>query len=167
MARIIFFWIALTYSGSLFAQVSCVNKTIKSLIGIREQGGNNRGPEVDKLIIKAGGKPGQAWCGWTQRYLLIVCGAKNMGGGMASSWGVASRRVRDVKALDHFTIYNKYIGRIGHVGIVYVTYPEEKFFKSFEGNINAKGDRESVGSIAGCLMREYAACAGFYRWVEK
>lgn len=34
------------------------------LVGIMEKGGNNRGPEVEKIIREGGGLPGQAWCGW-------------------------------------------------------------------------------------------------------
>jgi len=121
---------------------------------------------VDSIILYAGGKPGQAWCGWTQVFIWKKCGIKSRGGGMASSWGVSLRRVPLFKVVngDHFTIYNKYMGRVGHVGLVYNTFPEESFFKSFEGNINSHGARESSRSFAGCLMREYGCCCGFYRW---
>ena len=87
---------------------------------------------------------------------------------MAMSWARADRAVPDrVRPTDVFTIYNKALGRIGHVGLVYQTFPEEPFFKSFEGNVNARGDRESHRSMAGCLIREYRATNGFYRWDGK
>lgn len=41
----------------------------EGLVGIMEQGGNNVGPEVSKLIRAAGGSPGEPWCGDT----VIVC----------------------------------------------------------------------------------------------
>lgn len=30
---------------------------------VHEKGGNNRGPEVEAIIRRAGGTPGEAWCG--------------------------------------------------------------------------------------------------------
>jgi len=128
---------------------------------------NNRGPKVDSVVRYAGGIPGQAWCSYTLIYIWKKCGLPHKGvGGMAASWAKAERRVQReaVMAPDHFTIYNKALGRIGHVGIVFRTYPEESFFTSFEGNINSRGDRESKRSKAGCLIREYSVCNGFYRW---
>ncbi len=85
---------------------------------------------------------------------------------MALSWAKQERRVQigSVKKADIFVTYNKKLKRIGHVGMVYETYPEEKFFKSFEGNTNARGDRESKRSVATCLIRQYEFCHGFYRW---
>ena len=41
----------------------------EGLVGIMEQGGNNVGPEVSKLIRAAGGSPGEPWCG----DFVIVC----------------------------------------------------------------------------------------------
>jgi len=87
---------------------------------------------------------------------------------MAMSWAKADRAVKTkaVRETDVFTVYNRALGRIGHVGMVYKVFPEEPFFKSFEGNVNARGDRESHRSMAGCLMREYAVANGIFRWVK-
>lgn len=156
----------------MFAQIakctSCIKEQAKQLIGTREGMVNNRGPRVDSIIRYAGGIPGQAWCSYTMIYLWKKCGVPNKGvNGMAMSWAKRDKQVsslRTVMPCDVFTVYNKQLGRIGHVGMVYVIYPEEPFFKSFEGNINARGDRESRRSVAGCLIRQYNICAGFYRW---
>lgn len=43
---------------------------------VREQGGNNRGPVVDKIIRKAGGTPGEPWCGDTVAAAYITVGSK-------------------------------------------------------------------------------------------
>ena len=88
---------------------------------------------------------------------------------MAMSWAKKERLVparKAVRAADIFTVYNKALGRIGHVGMVYRVFPEETFFTSFEGNVNMRGDRESVGSGAKCLMREYSVVNGVYRWTN-
>ena len=101
-------------------------------------------------------------------YLWKKCGIPHKGvNGMAMSWARADKAVPDrVRTADVFTIYNRALGRIGHVGMVYQTFPEEPFFNSFEGNVNARGDRESHRSMAGCLMREYRVANGFFRWAK-
>jgi len=88
---------------------------------------------------------------------------------MALSWAKSDKAVKGkdvVQETDVFTVFNRALGRVGHVGLVYQVFPEEPFFKSFEGNVNARGDRESHRSMAGCLMREYKVANGFYRWVK-
>lgn len=44
--------------------------------GVTEQGGNNRGPVVDRIIRKAGGTPGEPWCGDTVAAAYITAGSK-------------------------------------------------------------------------------------------
>lgn len=36
----------------------------RKLVGVMEEGGNNRGAAVERIIHEGGGLPGQAWCGW-------------------------------------------------------------------------------------------------------
>ncbi len=182
MVGIVFLWLALINSSPLLNKVvatptnksntspytACIKAQARRIIGTREVGGNNRGPRVDSIIRLAGGKPGQAWCSYTLIYLWRKCNAPHEGtSGMAMSWAKQSKAIqaRNVNVTDVFTVFNKYLGRIGHVGMVYEVYPEEPFFKSFEGNINSRGDRESNQSMAGCLMREYSVVNGFYRWL--
>lgn len=45
-------------------------------VGIVEQGGNNRGPEVEQIIREGGGVPGQAWCGWFCAAMYKRAGSK-------------------------------------------------------------------------------------------
>lgn len=101
-------------------------------------------------------------------YLWKKCGIPHKGtNGMAMSWAKADKAVKGpVRETDIFTIFNKALGRIGHVGMIYTVYPEEAFFRSFEGNVNARGDRESKRSMAGCLMREYKVVNGVFRWAN-
>jgi hypothetical protein len=138
------------------------------MVGLSEGPVNNRGPLLDDVIRQAGGKPGQAWCSYMMIYVFRKCKVPIRGvNGMALSWAKPERAVRgQIRIADLFTIFNKYLGRIGHVGMVYTVYPEERFFLSFEGNINARGDRESTGSVAGCLIREYSVTNGFWRWAK-
>ena len=182
MVGIVFLWLALVDSSPLLNQVikdirkglrqkhtTCAMSKAKGLIGTREVGANNRGPRVDSIIRYAGGVPGQAWCSYALIYIWKRCGISREGlNGMAMSWAKKDRAVikERLTETDVFTVYNKHLGRVGHVGMVYKIYPEESFFQSFEGNINARGDRESKRSKAGCLMREYSVANGFYRWMR-
>jgi hypothetical protein len=43
---------------------------------VTEQGGNNRGAEVEKIIRANGGVPGEAWCGDTVAYTYLKAGSK-------------------------------------------------------------------------------------------
>jgi len=169
MARTLLLCLALAYSGLGVAQVDCLKQQAKKLIGTREGPVNNRGPRVDSIIRYAGGVPGQPWCSYTIIYLFKKCGSVFPGvNGAAKSWARKEKAVGlvPVRNTDVFTVYNKALGRIGHVGMVYQVYPEERFFQSFEGNVNARGDRESHRSMAGCLIREYAVVNGFFRWAK-
>jgi hypothetical protein len=47
-----------------------------ALIGVMEQGGNNRGPMVSKIITGNGGMIGEPWCGDTMAYVYRAAGSK-------------------------------------------------------------------------------------------
>lgn len=46
------------------------------LIGVMEQGGNNVGADVERIIRSGGGLPGQPWCGWFVAHCYLVAGSK-------------------------------------------------------------------------------------------
>lgn len=46
------------------------------LIGVMEQGGNNRGRQVEQIIREGGGVAGQAWCGWFMAAVYRRAGSK-------------------------------------------------------------------------------------------
>lgn len=58
-------------------------KAANSYLGVREQGGNNRGPEVDKLE-KGFGFVGAPWCGIYVGTVLKKAGVKDVTSGVAS-----------------------------------------------------------------------------------
>lgn len=45
------------------------------LVGVLERGGNNRGPEVEKIIRVGGGTVGDPWCGWFLAYVYRLAGS--------------------------------------------------------------------------------------------
>lgn len=48
------------------------------LVGVTEQGGNNRGAEVEEIIREGGGLPGQAWCGFFMAAVYKRAGSKSV-----------------------------------------------------------------------------------------
>lgn len=48
----------------------------QKLIGVMEQGGNNRGPGVEKIINFVHGQAGAPWCGYTMAYVYTLAGSK-------------------------------------------------------------------------------------------
>jgi hypothetical protein len=160
-------WIlCLVYLGVDFDALACSPQCLvaeaRKLIGLRESTGqNNRGPELDLLVRSVGGKPGQPWCGWAQRRIHLNCHCA-AGGGMASSWFIKSRLVPGGSVGSVFSIWNRYMNRIGHVGIVEEVLPSGKFVVTIEGNTNGLGSREGSGVCR--LTRPVKQVYSFARW---
>lgn len=49
----------------------------QKLVGVMEEGGNNRGRGVARIILGAGGKIGEAWCGYFVKYCYQLAGLKS------------------------------------------------------------------------------------------
>lgn len=64
-------------------------RAARNLVGVRESGGNNRGPEVDKIIRNGGWDPVESpsWCGLANRYVYDIAEEKDKGPqGRGSAW---------------------------------------------------------------------------------
>lgn len=64
----------------------------QTLVGIVEQGGNNTGPMVDKIIHENGGDIGEPWCGDTVAYCYRHAGSKAVTRSWAMAWATGGRR---------------------------------------------------------------------------
>lgn len=53
-------------------------KVAQGLVGVMEQGGNNTGPTVDKIIRANGGAIGEPWCGDFVAYCYRNAGSKSV-----------------------------------------------------------------------------------------
>jgi hypothetical protein len=106
-----------------------------ALVGVMEQGGNNTGPMVNKIIKANGGDIGEAWCGSFIAYCYMQAGSK----AVTRSWasvrllgGVQGvRKVKTPQAGD-LVRFN-----FDHVGM----YVKEAgmFIETIEGNTGASG----------------------------
>jgi hypothetical protein len=163
--------LCLIHLGINFNAVSngatCILNQARPLIGTRETPGrNNRGPEVDRIVRYAAGTDrwlGTAWCGWFATYCHKQC-KQPAAGGMAAAWFTKVRLVKreDVRPGDVFSVWNKYIKRIGHVGIVEQVLPSGKFVVTIEGNTNGSGSRDGGGVCR--LTRPIKQIYNFARW---
>jgi hypothetical protein len=83
---------------------------------------------------------------------------------MAAAWFTKVRLVKreDVRPGDVFSVWNKYIKRIGHVGIVEQVLPSGKFVVTIEGNTNGSGSRDGGGVCR--LTRPIKQIYNFARW---
>jgi len=68
----------------------------EGLVGVMEQGGNNVGPMVEKIIRANGGIPGEPWCGDFVAYCYRLAGSKAVTRSFA-----AVRLIRTVLGVRH------------------------------------------------------------------
>jgi hypothetical protein len=121
-----------------------VNVALKE-VGVREQGGNNRGERVEEYIAAGGGKPGEAWCAyflvWT--WLISDCGLH--GNGWSPSWFKPSRQIQHehIKGGDTGGVYNVKLKRVSHIFLVWKTKGD--LIYTIEGNTSSGGGRDGDG----------------------
>ena len=107
----------------------------RKFIGVMEQGGNNRGPEVDKIIKANGGVPGEPWCGDGLAYVYRLAGSK----AVTREWAVVRwygriAGVRQIKEPEPGDIVRF---RFDHVGMVETIHPAA--IQTIEFNTGATG----------------------------
>jgi hypothetical protein len=130
----------------------------RSFVGVRESGGNNRGPEVEAWLRRVGQPPGQAWCAafaWCcvddafRRLLLpnpirpcagvvhlwdLLPAACQLDGPSPGCWAFH----RDLDANGDPT-------SLGHMGFIDDVSPDGQGTYSIEGNTNSGGSRTGGG----------------------
>lgn len=143
----------------------CLIQQARRCIGWKETPGrNNRGPEIDKLVLSVGGRPGLPWCGFFMMYIHQRCSLPKAGG-MAMSWFTRSSIVSSPTPGDVFSVWNRYLNRIGHVGLVELVTPSGNAIVTIEGNTNGTGSREGSGVCR--LTRPRKQIYSFARWWKK
>ena len=136
----------------------CVRVTASSFVGVKEQGGNNKGFNDKALLVlmkQQGWIPGYAWCSFFVMAMLDECGIPNT----ITGWSPTAYNKRDViftdgKFLQAFSdkdalvmtlSYNSFKGKrykgIGHTGIV--DKVGKYSCRTIEGNTNEQGMRDS------------------------
>ena len=160
--------------------------TASAFVGLREQGGNNRGLLIEMFLGGVKQPPGQPWCAAFVHHVGFWSHFDHAAG--RSSWPLpatascyvlgefTSRRrvlMKEPMAGDVFLQYSGILRRFAHTGIVVkvdavrVT-SGEKWYEctTIEGNTNEDGGREGDG--VHCRTRRLYPALGdrFVRWVE-
>ena len=120
----------------------------RTQIGNHEQGGNNRGPEVDLYLAAVGLDPGFAWCSaflfWVFREAARRTGLANPYPKTASSlhvWTLAEPVCRDSNPTPGAVYVLRHSATTGHVGIV-ESIDDAGGITEISANTNSAGSRE-------------------------
>ena len=133
--------------------------------GVVEQGGNNRGREVEKIIRANGGVPGEPWCGDTVAAGYLKAGSKSVQRAWASVSALSRLldRVGNPKR-GHVVIYD-----FSHTGL-FLRWIDRKAgtFKAVEGNTGTGGAVSDSSGGDGVHVRErhMSQVVGFRRVVR-
>lgn len=110
--------------------------TARSLIGVMEQGGNNRGPKVSEIILANSGVVGEPWCGDFIAYCYRKAGSKVVSRPWAS--------VRALRGLTGLEVTKRpragdlVVFRFDHVGL-FEKQISPLVIQTIEGNTGATG----------------------------
>ena len=156
-ARFILVWgLVLVGVSALWAQTGCwarreaVAAVYSSQVGVREQGGNNRGPAVEGYLGCAGFGPGYAWCAAFVSWCFLEAGEAVTPTAWAPAWFPPAQTIyrqgrgeRQWLKADLFGLYYQRLGRIGHVGFIDTVQGDTMI--TVEGNTSGDGGREGDG----------------------
>ena len=126
-------------------------EAINNQLDVREVGGQNKGPMVEKYLKEVHAKPGDPWCGAFVGYNLSLFGIINPN----SAWSPDYAKPEDIiwtpkkqttKPLggDVVTYYYPNLGRVGHTGF-FENFDMDGYMINIEGNTNGVGSREGDG----------------------
>ena len=126
------------------------------LVGIREQGCNNCGPEVECMLAMVGQPRGRNWCGAASYAAHRAAGIRLPGDSTryawVPSWFPRSRivwkpghLVENVQPGDQIGLHFPKLGRVAHIGTVIAV--EGRWVRTAEGNSGAISQRDGGGMV--------------------
>lgn len=146
-----------------------------TFVGFEEQGGDNRGQVVERLLREVGLPPGLPWCAAFVYHVGHSAHYDHRTG--ASSWPLprtascaelaafaerAGVLRRSPEGGDVFLVYSARLGRFHHTGIVVdATWPSGT---TIEGNTNLDGSTNGYAALR--RTRRFREDDRFIRWVE-
>jgi len=114
-------------------------------VGVREQGGNNRGKMVEYFLRVVGLGAGHPWCTAFVCTVLFESGVQNPMSGWTPSLSShkSGKRIENKQAEPGMviTLYYSHLKREGHSGIIVERH--KKDFLCVEGNTTIRGTRET------------------------
>lgn len=136
------------YSGHQRAQL---RQIYTQEIGVREQGGANRGERVEAYLASVGLGSGYAWCAAFVSWCFQQAAVTAPRSGWVPSFAFRSRRIFERGKFinqwpqpgDVFLIWFRRLNRPAHTG--FVDQWDTEWVVTVEGNTNATGGREGDG----------------------
>jgi hypothetical protein len=139
----------------------CIVAQATKEIGVREEGGNNKGQRVSEYLLNAGITTPAAWCSAFVRYILDACRIRNKVNAWAAS-ATANNRIYDRRYPDKntitpsggdvFTLYYPNLNRIGHTGFIVLW--DDKWVETIEGNTSEADTRETSSGRDGVFKKK-------------
>ncbi len=132
-------------------QRDCLRELYLSQVGVREQGGNNRGPEVKAYLKSVGLGENYPWCAAFVSWCFLQVEIKAPISAWVPSFALSDKMIykqgkvlkRLPKYGDVLLIWFKNLKRPAHIG--FIDEWGEKWIISVEGNTNENGSREGDG----------------------
>jgi len=132
------------------ATIRLINEAEKH-VGIRESGGNNRGPWIKKYLAITGLKEGNPWCAAFQAYIHDHAEIPAPTSARVVDWFVSNVVWRSEWGDLQFTaeagmvggLYYQRQGRLGHIFLV--VGQDQNNYYTIEGNTNGGGSNDGDG----------------------
>jgi len=136
---------------ALYEKRDCLRELYLSQVGVREYGGENRGPEVKKYLNAVGLDEGYPWCAafvsWCFQQVEIKAPVSAWVPSFALRDKMVYKQGKVLKRLpkygDVLLIWYKKLKRPAHIG--FIDHWGETWIMSVEGNTNKDGSREGNG----------------------
>lgn len=138
----------------------------ETLVGVMEQGGNNTGPEVDKIIRANGGVVGEPWCGDFDAFCYRQAGSKKVDRSWASVNAINSTNGGDFKRISNPVRGDVVTFSFGHTGLFDKWIDRVRgLFATIEGNTGSSGARsDSFTGGDGVYRKNRSTSLGVSFW---
>lgn len=139
----------------------CIIDKASKEVGVREQGGNNKGERVATYLASVNVYTPSPWCAAFVHFIMNECKVPNK----VTAWSpsaTASNRIYDRRypsnnkitpqSGDVFTLYYPNLKRIGHTG--FITSWNDKWVETIEGNTSEADTRETSTGRDGVFRKK-------------
>ena len=138
-------------------------------IGVREEGGNNRGERIGQYLASTGLEQGHPWCAAFTKFVYEECGIPTPGAtAWSPSWFPKSKtywsKGQDhtiIQKADIFGLHYSNLGRIGHVGLIEKI--DENWLYTIEGNTGDDQGRD--GDVVRRHKRSIKTVTKISNWI--
>jgi hypothetical protein len=138
-------------------------KTATGELGVREQGGNNKGPRIIQYLAVVKLKTAEPWCAAFISWIFNKNGFSQPCSGWSPDLFIKAKLARSALPGNLVGIYFSSLKRIAHVGMI--VQQKNDWYYTIEGNTNIDGGREGDGVYR--RMRHKRAIYQLADWVTE